>query len=218
MSATSDSGAARQAAILEAATGIFLRYGFKKTSMDDVARAVGISRQALYLHFRTKEALFRAMVTHTLEAMHTRASAVLAREDLGLEERVLGAFEALHGKGIGSEHLDELIATTAALVGPVFRKVEQALVAEVARALDAAGVAARWKQAGTSAKDLAEHLSATSEGIKQKATTPAEYLDRMRIAVTIVCRGGPHRANSYSDANSVRPTPEPKKRTSHRHD
>src|SRR5262249_36133213 len=129
--ATNDSGAARQAAILEAASGIFLRYGFKKTSMDDVARAVGISRQALYLHFQTKEALFRAMVAHTLEAMHARASAALAREDLELEERVLGAFEALHGKAVGVEHLGELIAATATLVGPVFRKFEQALVTEV---------------------------------------------------------------------------------------
>src|SRR5262249_39553700 len=117
MSAADDTGTARQTAILEAAAAIFLRYGFKKTSMDDVARAAGISRQGLYLHFQTKEALFRAMVAHTLEAMHTRASAVLARKDLDIEERVLGAFEALHGTVVGVEHLGELIATTATLVG-----------------------------------------------------------------------------------------------------
>jgi len=35
----------KREAILVAATAIFLRYGFKKTSMDDVARAAGVSRQ-----------------------------------------------------------------------------------------------------------------------------------------------------------------------------
>jgi AcrR family transcriptional regulator len=218
MSATNDSGTTRQAAILEAASGIFLRYGFKKTSMDDVARAVGISRQALYLHFQTKEALFRAMVAHTLEAMHARASAALAREDLGLEDRVLGAFEALHGKAVGIEHLGELIAATTALIGPVFRKVEQTLIADVARVLDAAGVAARWKEEEISARDLAEHLSATSEGIKHTAQTPVDYLDRMRIAVRIVCGGTSSRTSSHLAASSGRPTREPKKRAVHRHD
>jgi AcrR family transcriptional regulator len=215
MSATNDTGAARQTAILEAATGIFLRYGFKKTSMDDVARAVGISRQALYLHFQTKEALFRAMVAHTLEAMYAEARAVLAREDMDLEGRLLGAFAAMYGKGIGTDHLDELIATTAALIGPAFCEVEDALVSDVARALEAAGIAAHWKEAGISAKALAEHLSAASAGIKHKVKTPAEYLDRMRIAVRIVC--APRRVNAYSDPSSARPTREPKKRTGHRH-
>src|SRR5262249_18658541 len=145
MNDTTGTGAARQAAILEAAAGIFLRYGFKKTSMDDVARAAGISRQGLYLYFQTKEALFKAIVTHTLEAMRARASAALARKDVGLEERVLGAFEAMHGKAVGAEHLDELIATTEELVGPIVCELDEALVSDVAHALDAAGVAARWK-------------------------------------------------------------------------
>ena len=37
MDEASDPTTARHAAILDAATGVFLRYGFKKTSMDDLA-------------------------------------------------------------------------------------------------------------------------------------------------------------------------------------
>jgi len=44
--------------ILEAAASIFLHYGFKKTTMDDIARRVGISKGALYLHFDSKESIF----------------------------------------------------------------------------------------------------------------------------------------------------------------
>src|SRR5262245_29785734 len=49
----------RQEAIFAAAIAIFLRFGFKKTSMDDLARAAGLSRQGLYLHFASKDALFK---------------------------------------------------------------------------------------------------------------------------------------------------------------
>lgn len=181
-----EAGTARQAAILDAATTVFLRYGFKKTSMDDLARAVGISRQALYLHFQNKEALFRATVLHTTEAM---CAAALAREDLKLEERVLGAYEAIHASTIGVEHLDELLATTAALTGPAYYAVENTAVAEVARTLSDSGVGARWKELGASAEDLAAQLLATSDGIKERVSTRAEYRERMRIAIRMICRG-----------------------------
>ncbi len=46
-----DPADARQAAVLEAAVGVFARYGYRKTSMDEVARAAGVSRQGLYLQF-----------------------------------------------------------------------------------------------------------------------------------------------------------------------
>lgn len=198
MNAANDADAARQVAIVDAATSIFLRYGFKKTTMEDIARKVGISRQALYLYFQTKEAVFKAVISRTLATMRAEASAALGREGRDIEERVLGTFEALHGKAVGVEHLGELIATTATLSGPVFREVEGAVVRDLAHALDAAGVAARWTKAGVSPTQLAEHLAATSEGIKFSAKTSAEYLDRMRIAVRIVCWGGAPEAAARS--------------------
>jgi len=182
---------ARQTEILEAAIGVFLRYGFKKTSMDDLARAAGISRQGLYLHFPTKEALFKAMVAHTVEALRADARAALAREDLELEARVLGAFEAISSKGIGSENLDELIATTFQLVGSVVCTFEETFVADLTRVLRAAGIAGRWKEAGISVKELAEHLFAASMGIKHQAKTLDEYRERMCVAVRLVCRSAP---------------------------
>ena len=186
-----EASAARQASIIEAALGVFLRYGFKKTSMDDLARAAGLSRQGLYLHFPTKEALFKAMVTHSIETMRAAARETLAREDLELEDRVLGAFDAMSSKGVGSENLDELLATTIQLVGPVVCGFEESFLADLTRVLRAAGVAGRWKAAGISVKDLAEHLFAASIGIKRQAKTPDEYRERMRVAVRLVCGSAP---------------------------
>lgn len=194
MAEAEGSGAARRAAILDAATGVFLRYGFKKTSMDDLARAAGISRQGLYLHFATKEALFKEGVLRLVATTREAGRAALAREDVDVEERLLGAFEAVHGFSVGqaaAEHMSELMETAAQLVGPVDAEMEQGLVADVARVLRATGVASGWKEAGVSAKELAEHLYATSYGAKHCVSTNPDYRERMRVAVRIVCRGAP---------------------------
>ena len=46
--------------ILDAALPVFVRHGFRKASMADIARAANISRASLYLSFGSKEELFRA--------------------------------------------------------------------------------------------------------------------------------------------------------------
>jgi AcrR family transcriptional regulator len=45
-------------AIVTAATETFARFGFKKASIDDIARRAGIGKGTVYLHFDSKEALF----------------------------------------------------------------------------------------------------------------------------------------------------------------
>jgi AcrR family transcriptional regulator len=186
-----DTHPTRRAEILEAAMRVFSRYGFKKASMDDLARAAGLSRQGLYLHFATKEALFKQAVVSTLDGLRAAGRKALARDKLTVEERVLGAFEAVHGHAIGqpgAEHMNELLEAAAQLVGPVVDELEHDLIGETARLLRSSGVAGRWKNAGLSAKDLAEHLCAASHGLKHRVTNPADYRDRMRVAVQIVCR------------------------------
>ena len=61
-----DEGDSRQAQraerILEAASDLFAHYGYDKTTMEDIARAAGVSKGAIYLHFRGKEDLFDALI------------------------------------------------------------------------------------------------------------------------------------------------------------
>ncbi len=195
MAEPTDANATRRAAILESATTVFLRYGFKKTSMDDLARAAGLSRQGLYLHYPTKEALFKAAVGHLIEASRLAARTALAGDGAeDLEDRLLAAFIAIHGHAIGqpgAEHMPELLATTLQILGPVFTDMETGFVADLARTLRSAGIAAAWKPAGVSAKDLAEHLYSASYGVKHRVTTAAQYREQMQVAVRLVCRGAP---------------------------
>lgn len=48
--------------ILEAAEVCFARFGFQKTSMEDIAREAGLSRRSVYRHFPDKSALFNEVV------------------------------------------------------------------------------------------------------------------------------------------------------------
>lgn len=41
--------------IIDAADQLFARYGYERTSMDDIARHLGIGKGSIYLDFRTKE-------------------------------------------------------------------------------------------------------------------------------------------------------------------
>lgn len=193
MTESESAGAARRAAILEAATGVFLRYGFKKTSMDDLARAAGLSRQGLYLHFATKEALFKQFpVLQLIEAIRAAGRAALAREDVSIEERLLGAFEAGHAHALGphsAEHMNELLAASEELLGPAVAEMEEGVVANVARALRSAGVAARWKNGGY------RRRSWPSCSTRRRCTGQApgdddgRLREQVRAAVRIVCRG-----------------------------
>ena len=52
----------RQEEILAAAFKVFAAHGYEATRIDEVARQAGIAKGTIYLYFRDKEQLFRAMV------------------------------------------------------------------------------------------------------------------------------------------------------------
>jgi AcrR family transcriptional regulator len=76
-SATAQSGDRLRDAILEAARRRFLRFGPRKTTIDEVAREAGCSRTTLYAHFRNKEDLYRSLLEQDAEAFIREASAAL---------------------------------------------------------------------------------------------------------------------------------------------
>jgi AcrR family transcriptional regulator len=57
--------AQKRRAILDAATSVFLEKGYLGASMDEIAELAAVSKQTVYKHFSTKEALFVAIVRST---------------------------------------------------------------------------------------------------------------------------------------------------------
>jgi AcrR family transcriptional regulator len=59
----------RPTEIIEAALATFSERGFAGTRLDDVARRAGVTRGTLYLYFRSKEDLFKAVVRQMILPM-----------------------------------------------------------------------------------------------------------------------------------------------------
>lgn len=55
--------------ILAAASTVFRRKGFRRSTMEDIAREVGVSKGALYLYFPTKNDLLAAIQRETRQAV-----------------------------------------------------------------------------------------------------------------------------------------------------
>jgi len=50
--------------IIISAGQIFSRYGFRKTTMDELARALKMGKSSIYYYFKSKEEIFEAVVLH----------------------------------------------------------------------------------------------------------------------------------------------------------
>jgi AcrR family transcriptional regulator len=62
MSPRLDVSEERRIQILEAAMAVFARQGFDQARMDDIAREVGLSKGALYLYYKSKDAIISAIL------------------------------------------------------------------------------------------------------------------------------------------------------------
>jgi AcrR family transcriptional regulator len=60
--ATGEDESAKRRQIIDGARGVFLSRGFDAASMNDIARAAGVSKGTLYVYFADKSRLFEAMV------------------------------------------------------------------------------------------------------------------------------------------------------------
>lgn len=127
--------------ILDAALPVFVRFGFRKTSMADIARAAGISRASLYLSFSSKEELFRAgsIRAHT----RTLKKVAAALQDKGSAfDRMEKAIAAFQGELIApfgsSADAEELFAANMALAADITRDARARLVEMLAQSLTTA--------------------------------------------------------------------------------
>ncbi|MDX2112400.1 MAG: TetR/AcrR family transcriptional regulator [Alphaproteobacteria bacterium] len=75
---------AKYTAILRAASRLFLRHGYTRTSMDAVAKEADVSKQTVYSYFKNKDELFCRMIEEEC-ARHTPPDSMLEDAALSME-------------------------------------------------------------------------------------------------------------------------------------
>ncbi|AZO50581.1 MAG: TetR family transcriptional regulator [Mesorhizobium sp.] len=168
----------KRARILEGAMKVFLAYGFTRTTMDDIARAADMSRPALYLLFKNKTDIFRAIALMLLGRSIEQAKSELEgggtfaeRTMRAVDAALISMIGAVRASPHGAELLD-LKSSVADLVGcwrdGLVEHIASAVEGEVKR--NGVDLAAK----GLSARLLADMLLDGLEGMKMRISNPDE--------------------------------------------
>jgi AcrR family transcriptional regulator len=67
--------------IITTAGNIFRKNGFKKTTMDEIANAVGKGKSSIYYYFESKELIFQAVVLHEANILRNNLTTAIKAVD-----------------------------------------------------------------------------------------------------------------------------------------
>lgn len=187
-------GSGKREAILAAAELRFARYGYRRTSMEDIAEEAGISRAGLYLEFPNKEEIF---VT-AARALHEQAVAAVG-EALGgegpLGERLVAAVlgknlrfvELVHGSPHGAELNDEKNRLCGELAVESERRFRELVARAFRRAASAGEI--ELSRVGLSAADLAGVFAQAAAGLKGPGIAADAYRESVAALVRVFIAG-----------------------------
>jgi len=185
---------ARRAAILDAALRVFGQYGYRRTSMDDIAREAGIAKGTIYLSFASKEEVFQALSQSLSQRMLADAEA--ARHRPGTTADKLTAMSAAwfgaYAETIRrSPHADELLdakhqlsADRVSAAASRFKRLVRDVLTEAAAAGELA-----LEPAGLTPDTAAELLIASARGLESSAASPAAYRRYLSALVRVMVAG-----------------------------
>jgi AcrR family transcriptional regulator len=170
----------RSRGVLVAAYETFLQFGVRRASMQDIADHAGISRAALYLHYRNKTDIFRALMAH-----YFTASTALVAEALegggDVTDALRRAFAAQTGEAaavmMASPHAEELLSLKQSVARDIIAEGTLAL-ARVYGAWMQRGVAEGRIAAAGAGPDpdaTARAMLAALDGLKHAGLTPEDH-------------------------------------------
>lgn len=193
--------------ILDAAMDVFAHSGYRRASMDQVAEAAGLTRQAVYHYFRSKAELFRASVEALHEGAHeaaAEAGLVAEMEGAGLAD-VLAAqtdarfryiIECLEETSQPEELLSERQSQARDLIQSFQDQNLKFHVSTIERICGERNLTLRD---GMSATDLARAIQIAVRGVEDLKLS-AQFLDDLRRVVSLIAEG----AVAQPAANSIR--------------
>jgi len=179
-------GADRRDVVLGAALEVFLRYGYRKTSMEDVAIAARISRPGLYFLFESKQQLFADAMAAAIERHLSAAARALEDEARPVHERLLDAFDAWTGRYLGT------VGEELGAVAEIHRDILDVAVLEAPHRFQVlivdAVVSARASNDRATSEAIARTLISTSIGLKHQKSTRETFREELGTAVALLLR------------------------------
>jgi AcrR family transcriptional regulator len=187
----------KRESILSAAQIQFSRYGFRRTSMEDIAKETGVSRASLYSYFANKEEIFRNLSIALHEDALGNAEGILKDETgrKSVAERVEGALAAnvgrMHELVAESSHGSEIMDENSRLCGDVVSSSANRFQDMLASAIRAGARAGEidLKAAGLTASAAAELIRLAAGGLKHGVEDPKVFRSRLRKFVRVFFTG-----------------------------
>jgi AcrR family transcriptional regulator len=180
--------------IVEAATGLFQRYGYRRTSMELLAAEARVAKPTLYAYFPSKEALFRAVCERVMGEILAGARAA-AEAGTTTGERVEGVLAAkftyLFGLVHQSPHGAELLSSQEALGADVVAQADRAYNRLLASVLEEGEVRGELApdRGGVSRAGLVAVLLRCGHGANYGATTAAQHRRHLGELLRVVLAG-----------------------------
>lgn len=163
--------------ILDAAAAAFIRYGYKRVTMGDIAEGAGLSRPTLYGVFPNKEAVFRAVVTRFHEAAIeeireriTGVESLAERLEIAFEVWLVRPYQMMHQ----SPDAQELVESMHGFAAEAFVEAYGSFAALLTTILEP--YAERLRPSDLGPGDLAQFLVASGRGMKAHARDAVELV------------------------------------------
>jgi len=160
--------------ILDAAMRVFRRHGFRRSSIEQAAEEAGLTRQALYHHFASKEALFRAVIERLYaQGLAAEIAAAKAAEESGLAladilvAEIGARMQSLLSSLKDSPHTEELFSEHLAQARDLYQSYSSRFTEEIATTI--ARVCRKRKLtlgSGVSVRELARCVEMAVHGTK----------------------------------------------------
>ena len=184
-----DGSARKRELILDAAIPVFGRFGFKKTSVDDLAEAADISKQGLYLYFPGKEALFLAAMQKYLDDGLDLVRRALADPEASLFKRLMGAMDAWFGRHYATfaPGSFDVIEAGNRMSGAQVEKYAAVFRATLAKAL-AESPDFEQSTNACSPKEIAEVLFLCGLTWKEGHASRADFMKKIALCIRASCQ------------------------------
>lgn len=181
--------------LLYVATLLFSRYGFRKTSIDQIAKEAGIAKPTLYAYFESKDALFNAVCQFVGEQMLAEAQAA-ADLPQSLEIRVSGVLAAKFTRTFelvdSSPHAQELIQVQERAAQQSIAEADARFIALLTELITSATESGELNLSalGVAAPALAARLMQLGHGASFRASNAEEHRANLAELVRLMLWAG----------------------------